>query len=192
MATASGSDTASTLQQFALTSCSQFSKCTCMPLLEGLRVVQSSIHGYGIVTTRPFARGDVVVIGDGVLYHENDEFDDTYALVYAEEVGKEIEQYFDLTCQTRWINHSCDPNTEVDTGRHPQTGVPYAWWVALRDIPVGEELSYDYAFSGHLAEPCNCGAATCRGLIVDDSEIAMVPEELRHLLRPPHSGRIAS
>lgn len=163
-----------------------------MPLLEGLEVIRSSIHGYGIVTLRPFAKGEIVCVGDGVLYTENDDWDDTYSLVYSDEHDTEIDRYFDLTCQTRWINHSCDPNTEVDTGLHPERGGHYAWWVALRDIPVGEELSYDYAFAGHLAEPCNCGAATCRGLIVDVDEIRRVPPELRHHLRPASKRRRAS
>lgn len=164
-----------------------------MPLLDGLKVVRSAIHGYGIVTLRPFARGETVCIGDGVLYHEDDEFDDTYALVYADEEDElgNYCRYFDLACQTRWINHSCDPNSEVDTGRNSY-GQHYAWWKALRDIPVGEELTYDYAFSGHLAEPCYCRAASCRGLIVDADELSEVPQELRHLLRgyePPLAKR---
>jgi SET domain-containing protein len=156
-----------------------------MPTLRDLQVVQSAIHGYGIVTERPFRAGEVVIFGDGILYHENDDFDDTYALVYSDEhdPAGEVCRYYDLTCQTRWINHSCNPNTEVDTGIDPNTGRPIAWWTAVRDIPVGEELSYDYAFSGHLAEPCNCGAANCRGLIVDEDEMHLVPPELQHLAK---------
>ena len=67
-----------------------------------------------------------------------------------------------------------------------------AWWVALRDIPVGEEITYDYAFVAEVAEPCACGAASCRGLIVDPdpAELAKLPEHLRPLLRP--AARAAS
>src|SRR5690606_8587643 len=131
-----------------------------MPLMQGLSVVRSAIHGYGLVPTRPVRKGDIVVYGDGILYHEDDNFDDTYALIYSDDQDPdgEICRYLDLTCQTRWINHSCDPNTEVDTGIDPETGHNIAWWTALRDIDAGEELSYDYAFAGHLAEPCNCGS----------------------------------
>ena len=154
-----------------------------MPLLDGLKAVRSAIHGYGVVALRRFRKGEVVVLGDGILYHEDEDFDDGYCLVYAEEVGEEIEHYLDLTCQTRWINHSCDPNTEVDTGRHPVSGDPHAWWIALRDIEVGEELSYDYAFSAHLAERCNCGTEACRGLIVDIDELELVSGPLRRYLK---------
>lgn len=152
-----------------------------MPHLEGLKVVRSKIHGYGIVTLRPFKLGETVVYGDGILWHEDDEFDDNYALVYSDDHDEQEEpnRYLDLTCQTRWINHACSPNTEVVTDLDEETGEPYAYWVALRDIPVGEELTYDYAFSGHLAETCFCGSDACLGVIVDPNEIDLVPQELR-------------
>jgi hypothetical protein len=141
-------------------------------------------------TLRRFNKGEVVVYADGVVWRENDDFDDTYALIlpgYERNAdGSEGPPlYYDLADQTRWINHSCDPNCEVDSAYDPVTGTVTPWWVARRDIEIGEELTYDYAFSGHLAEPCNCGTAKCRGLIVDDEELHLVPEKLRHLLRVP-------
>lgn len=157
-----------------------------MPHLDGLKVVRSKIHGYGVIALRPFKAGEIVVYGDGVLYSEEEEFDDTYALVYSddEDTQDEPDRYLDLTDQTRWINHACSPNTEVITGLNSKTGEPYAWWTALRDIELGEELTYDYAFSGHLAEPCNCENPACIGLIVDPEEIDLVPEALKPLIRP--------
>jgi hypothetical protein len=160
-----------------------------MPLLDGLVVSHSDIHGYGIVTTRPFRKGDIVVYGDGLLFRESESFDDEYALVLpGYELNEDGEEgpalYYDLTCQTRWINHSCDPNTEVDTSWNENTGRAVAWWFALRDIPAGEELHYDYAFSAHLAIPCLCAAEQCRGLIVDEDELSLVPEHLRSHIRP--------
>lgn len=162
-----------------------------MPLLSGLRVARSSIHGYGVITTRAFARGEIVVEGDGVQYAEDADFDDTYALVLPgwDATGSDDpdapQVYFDLTDQTRWINHACAPNTEIDSRYDAERGTVRAWWVATRDLAVGEELTYDYAFVGALAEPCACGAPTCRGLIVDDDpeELAEVPEALRAHLR---------
>ena len=70
------------------------------------------------------------------------------------------------------------PNSE-----NPATGKPYAWWTALRDISIGEELTYDYAFSGHLAEPCNCNHSACLGIIVDPDELDDVPEQLQPLIK---------
>lgn len=159
-----------------------------MPLMDGLEVFRSGIHGYGVRAVRAFRRGDLLLFGDGVLYRERDEFDDTYALICpgyepGEDGSEGPSLYWDLTCQSRWINHSCHPNSLVDTRWNATTQSVDAWWTAIRDIAPGDEITYDYAFAGHLAEPCFCGAASCRGLIVDPEEIADVPMALRHLLR---------
>jgi SET domain len=152
-----------------------------MPLLDGLRVVHSKIHGYGVVTTRRFTKGEVVCYGDGVLYRADADFDDTYALILDGEDGNVL--FWDLACQTRWFNHSCEPNTEVCSKWDHAENTMRAWWVARRDIEVGEEILYDYAFAAEVAEVCHCGEPTCRGLIVDDD-----PEELAKLAEPlrPH------
>ena len=156
-----------------------------MPALKGLKVVLSKIHGYGIVALRPFKAGDVVVYGDGVMYHEDQDFDDTYCLVYSddEDSGDEPDRYFDLIDQTRWINHACSPNCEVTTDLDATNGQPTCWWTALRDIEVGEELTYDYAFSGHLAEVCNCNNSACIGLIVDPDDLDEVPAAMQAFIK---------
>ena len=66
--------------------------------------------------------------------------------------------------EARFINHSCEPNCDavIDDGR--------IWIEAIRDIDVGEELAYDYAYvleerhtpAAKRRFPCNCGAAQCR------------------------------
>ena len=157
-----------------------------MPLLEGIRIVASKIHGYGGVTTRRFVAGDILCYGDGVLYTADRDFDDTYALILSgENSGLGDPLFWDLVCQTRWFNHSCDPNTEVCARWDAEARTVQAWWVALRDIEVGEEITYDYAFAADVAEPCACGAASCRGVIVDDDPevMAQLPEHLRVKLR---------
>lgn len=163
-------------------------KMLVMPLLDGLQVVSSKIHGYGVVTTRPFRSGEVLCYGDGVLYSADAEFDDTYALVLpAEDSGQGEQLFWDLVCQTRWFNHSCDPNTEVMLRWDRETKTMTAWWAAIREIPVGEEITYDYGFVADVAEPCRCGATRCRGVIVDDdpTNLAKLPDHLRALLRGP-------
>ena len=159
-----------------------------MPVLDRLRVVQSKIHGYGVIATQPFAKGEVLCYGDGVVYDANDEFDDTYCLVLpAEDTDTGRAMFFDLVCQTRWFNHSCEPNTEVMLSWDPKTKTMTSWWVALRDIQPGEEVTYDYAFVAEVAERCACGTPSCRGVIVDDDpeNLAKLAEPLRALLRTP-------
>ena len=69
---------------------------------------------------------------------------------------------------SRFINHSCDPNCEVVISRNR------VYIHALRDIPAGEELSYDYWYTTDESYtlddlrriyPCRCGAARCRGTL---------------------------
>lgn len=135
-----------------------------MPHLTGLRVVRSSIDGYGVIATRPFAAGELLADVDGVAWRDGDGVDDRYSLWIEDGL------YFDMVDQTRWINHSCDPNAGLETGVTAD-GEVWAKIVALRPIVVGEELNYDYAFPAHLAEPCRCGSSRCRGQIIDEDEL---------------------
>lgn len=140
-----------------------------MPPIAGIRVVRSPIQGYGVVTTRDFAEGEVITEVDGMLMTEDDAIEDRYVM------WLEGRWYFDMLDQTRWINHSCEPNVWIDGGFR-ESGEPWAHVVALRDIHAGEELAYDYAFAPEVAEPCACGAASCRGWIIDPDELARTPE----------------
>ncbi len=78
----------------------------------------------------------------------------------------------------RLINHSCAPNCRAETIRGR------VWIIADRDIPRGEELSYDYGFpfSEWQNHPCRCGTADCVGFIVNKAQRWRV----RRLLRERH------
>ena len=135
-----------------------------MPHIPGLKVVRSTIHGYGVVALRDFAAGEVIAWVDGVLYREHDIPDDTYSLWVDEG------WYYDMVDQTRWINHSCRPNGEIEAELDERGGA-WARIVAIREIRAGDEITYDYAFPAEFAEPCRCGAAGCRGWIIDVDEM---------------------
>lgn len=136
-----------------------------MPPLPRLKVVRSGIDGYGVIATGAIPAGALIADVDGVAWRDGDGVDDRYSLWVDDGL------YFDMVDQTRWINHSCDPNASVEAGVD-EGGQVWARIVALRDIGPGEEICYDYAFPIHLAEPCRCGSDRCRGLIVDADEIA--------------------
>ena len=138
-----------------------------MPLVEGIRVVKSSIHGYGLVATRDFKTGEVIADVDGVPLRRSELQNDDYCLLITHDL------FFDMVDQTRWINHSCDPNCEIDADVD-DNGRVWARLEALRDIAPGEELTYDYAFASEYAIPCRCGSTLCRGLIIDPDEVPLV------------------
>lgn len=155
-----------------------------MGQLNGLRVIRSKIHGFGLIALRPFAAGETLCEGDGVLWRTGEEFDDRYCLII-DGPDPKAPLFWDLADQTRWINHSCDPNTEIDAEYDPATDSVTATWIAARDIHVGEELTYDYAFSAEVAEVCDCGAPTCRGLIIDPDELHKAPAHLKKHVKQP-------
>jgi SET domain-containing protein len=141
-----------------------------MPKLDGLSVVASGIHGYGVIATRDFAVGEVVAGVDGVLWNGDEEDrDDRYSLWLGDS------WMFDMVDQTRWINHSCEPNCEIEGDVEPD-GTGWARIVATRAIRAGEEITYDYGFDAEVAEPCTCGAGQCRGWIVEADQLARLNE----------------
>jgi SET domain-containing protein len=137
-----------------------------MPKAPGIRVVRSPIDGYGVIAAKPFAEGDEISEIDGVLWRDGDGVDDRYSLWIEDGL------YFDMVDQTRFINHSCDPNAKIEAGI-TDDGQAWAMIVAVKSIAIGEEVSYDYAFPAHLAEPCRCASPRCRGLIIEEDALPL-------------------
>ncbi len=127
-------------------------------------MVRSSIHGYGVMATRRFAPGELIAEVDGIVWREEEDLDDRYSLWIDDGI------YLDMVDQTRWINHACDANAEIEADVDGQGGA-WARITATRAIEPGEEITYDYGFPLELAEPCSCGSAACRGWIVDAEEL---------------------
>ena len=58
--------------------CGDRAYCPRVPPLPGLRVIRSSIDGYGVIATRPFAAGELIAEVDGVAWRDEDNLDDRY------------------------------------------------------------------------------------------------------------------
>jgi len=124
-----------------------------------LVVRPSPIHSVGVYTTTPIRRGRRVVeyAGERITPEEADRryegISRTY--LYGLEDGKTVIDGHGLGA---YLNHSCDPNCEVDEikGR--------VWLFALRNINAGEELVWDYnLYDDEEPAPCHCGSRKCRG-----------------------------
>ena len=65
----------------------------------------------------------------------------------------------------RFMNHSCDPNCE--TQKWTVNGDTKVGLFALKDIPNGAELTFNYQFEvmGDVKQICLCGAKNCSGFI---------------------------
>jgi uncharacterized protein len=124
-----------------------------------LVVRPSPIHSVGVYTTTPIRRGARVVeyTGPRLTPEEADRIYDGSArtYLYGLDDGKTV---IDGEGLGAYLNHSCDPNCEVDEikGR--------VWLFALRDIAAGEELVWDYnLYDDEEPAPCHCGSKKCRG-----------------------------
>lgn len=126
-----------------------------MPLV----VRPSPIHAVGVYTNAPIRKGTRIVeyAGERITPEEADRrYDGTSrTYLYGLEDGKTV---IDGCGLGAYLNHSCDPNCEVDEVN------ARVWLYAIRDIAAGEELVWDYnLYDDEEPAPCHCGAAKCRG-----------------------------
>ena len=124
-----------------------------------LVVRPSPIHSVGVYTSTPIRWKTRVVeyVGERITAEEADRryngVSRTY--LYGLDDGKTV---IDGHGMGAYLNHSCDPNCEVDEikGR--------VWIFAIRDIAAGEELLWDYnLYDDEDPAPCHCGSSKCRG-----------------------------
>ena len=132
-----------------------------------LVVRPSRIHSVGVYTSTPIRKGTRIVeyAGPRITQEEADRryegCERTY--LYGLNDGKTI---IDGEGLGAYLNHSCDPNCEVDEikGR--------VWIFAMRNIAAGEELVWDYSlYDDDDPAPCHCGAANCRGTMYSEEWI---------------------
>ena len=133
---------------------------------------KSGINNWGLFVGQDFKKGDKVIEYKGKKYthkqvEEDDRFDNSKA-IYLFTLNKKTVLDGDTMSNTaKFINHSCDPNCEVDIIKGK------IWIIAEKDIKKGDELSYDYAFSydkDFRQFPCKCGSKNCCGYIVRDDQ----------------------
>ena len=65
--------------------------------------------------------------------------------------------------ETRFINHSCDPNLELHLVR-VDAMIPYVCFFARRAIHAGEELTFDYAAASPAPTTAASAAAASAGV----------------------------
>lgn len=140
-----------------------------------LRLGKSPIAGKGAFAARRIPKGTRIIeyVGERITPDEADRRYDDDAMTVHHTFLFTVDEDTIVDAAVggnaaRFINHSCAPNTEavIEDGR--------IWIEALRDIPAGEELVYDYAYerSGRFKKEwwglyrCECGAPRCRGIIL--------------------------
>lgn len=155
------------------------------------KLKRSDLHGTGVFAAKPIPSGTYIMEYEGKRisakaadkmesYDPNDPY---HTFFFSLSNGKIIDGG-NQGNDSRFINHSCEPNCEG----HENSQGTRVYIVALRDIAEGEELLYDYALTiDDTITPelkkqyaCLCGAKTCRGTMLalpqsDDEDTSPTP-----------------
>jgi SET domain-containing protein len=140
-------------------------------------VRDSPIHGRGVYAARALRKGERIIEYTGriISWKEADRLppsdpnDPHHTFLFSLSDGKRVIDASGATNAARWINHSCDPNCETEEDEDGRVFIE-----ALREIPRGEELHYDYCLiiddkitkKVRQQYQCLCGAADCRGTML--------------------------
>ncbi len=140
-----------------------------------IEVRTSKIHGTGIFAKCLIPKGARIIeyVGERITKAEAErrasqvidrhKKNEISGAVYIFELNKRHDIDGDVPYNTaRYINHSCDPNAEVDIIRGK------IWIIALRDIPQGDEIFYNYGYEydGVDEHRCYCNTEKCVGYIL--------------------------
>ncbi|MBN2505670.1 MAG: SET domain-containing protein-lysine N-methyltransferase [Verrucomicrobia bacterium] len=144
----------------------------------------SPIHGIGGFARHPVKPGTPIVEYQGRLLSKAESLEQCAAgNVFL--IG--LDDRHDLDGSVPWnparfLNHSCTPNSRIECVRGR------VWIVALRDIPAGEEITFDYGYDleDYRHHPCRCGTPDCCGYIVAEALRSAVPQP--RLRVPPSRG----
>ena len=133
---------------------------------DGFELKEYNGKGEGVFSTRSRKAGEIVMVGiiEKILKENNS---------HASQVGED--NYVLHAGLISKVNHSCNPNCGIqlnDTGAHD--------FVAIRDITINEELTFDYAMRNYgidyFPKHCKCGSERCRGRVTGWKDL---PDEMK-------------
>ena len=132
------------------------------------KIKKSNIDKRGLYASKNIKAGAKIIEYVGKLIskkeaQQNSKFDNSKD-IYLFNINEKWDLDGDWSFNTaRLINHSCNPNCEVE-------GEGLKLWISsLTEIKKGEELTYDYGFgydSDYKQFPCKCRSKNCCGYIV--------------------------
>ncbi|MDZ7763863.1 MAG: SET domain-containing protein [Melioribacteraceae bacterium] len=122
-------------------------------------VKDSKIHGKGIFATGFIPQGELVMVVSGDVIDEDEcvrrenEEDNVY-IFWNGDTYIDTNHYGKI----RYINHDCDPNSEVMDRDEETLNL-----VAIKDIHPGDEIVIDYGYE-EIYEDCTCKTCMQKGL----------------------------
>jgi hypothetical protein len=127
------------------------------------QVRESKIHGRGLFAMTDIAKNEIIAVKGGHIIAREElreitprlgpveiQIDDNLFIAPVTDEERELSMLYS--------NHSCDANLGI---RGEIT------FVAMRDIPAGEELTHDWAVTDDddYSIECKCGAPNCRKIL---------------------------
>lgn len=123
--------------------------------MKKILVVESHIHGRGLVAKEDIVKGELVGFIKGpVMYKVNKSLRDTFS--HPDWVGFKRNYWTDPLPPFKYLNHACAANCGVRGTRS---------LTAIRNIKAGEEITIDYSTTEldlNWFLDCNCGFKECR------------------------------
>tara|TARA_Y200000002_G_scaffold380502_1_gene392129 strand:- start:408 stop:902 length:495 start_codon:yes stop_codon:yes gene_type:complete len=155
---------------------------------------KSKVHGKGIFATRNIKKNRKIIqyIGEKVLKKEGDKRSAKRIKEYlnSSKTGSvyifELNKKFDidgspLYNKARYVNHSCDPNCEVDIKDDE------IWIRSIKNLSKGTELTYDYGYefdkNDYKDHICKCGSKNCIGYIISSDDWSKFSKHLNKIIR---------
>ena len=155
------------------------------------KVKKSKIHGHGIYANDNIKKGSKIIeyIGEKISKSEGNRRSEKRLKKYlnSDISGSvyifELNSRYDIDGEplynkARYINHSCDPNCEVEIING------HIWIVAIKNIKKGVELSYDYGYEfdkdDYMDHICKCGKSKCIGYIISSDDWAKYKKFLKN------------
>lgn len=161
------------LQSSCSSGCQCGSSCLNKPFhqrpVKKMKIVETQKCGSGIVADEDIKQGEFVIEYVGEVIDDQTCEERLWKMKHSGETNFYLceinrDMVIDATYKgnkSRYINHSCSPNTEMQKWRidgETRIGI-----FATRDIKKGEHLTYDYQFVQFGADQvCHCGAVSCR------------------------------
>ena len=145
------------------------------------KLIKSKIHGKGIFASEDIKKNTQIIeyLGDKVTKKEGDKRSEEWLKKYSNKKNSGSVYVFELNSKydidgsplynkARYINHSCDPNCEVDIIKNR------IWISSIKSIKKNEELTYDYGYpfdkDDYSDHKCMCGSKNCVGYIVSEGD----------------------
>ena len=157
------------------------------------KVKKSKIHGGGVFATKNIKKGLRIIEYEGEKINKSEgdkrsaqrikKFLDSKETgsVYIFELNKKYDIDGSLEYnKARYINHSCDPNCEVNIIDDK------IWISSIKNIKKGDELSYDYGYDfdeDFRDHPCKCGSKSCVGFIISSDDWTKYLSYLKKIIK---------